>query len=210
MLSPRLTSLADYFSLGYLYLLILGVTGDSIYYGRLGVNIISYSSVLDVLLGPITHLTGSLIFPLVVVAIPAAIYGQLRLSLWVTNRKRPPAEHVRTLQVMGRPVTLEKFWLGLSAWVVLAAFVGFAFGGSQSELRAIAEEELRVNRVITLMDHTAEEVRWIGNNSNYAFYVRPGEREVTVAPTFNNLRSIKRREATTAPPGPVGGAETAE
>jgi hypothetical protein len=176
----------------------------------LGVNIISHSSVLDVLLGPITHLTGSLVFPLVVILIPAAIYAQLRLSLWATNRKLPPAERGRTLRFLGRSVALESFWLGLSAWVVLAAFVGFAFGGSQTQLRAIAEEELRVNHVITLMDHTTEEVRWIGNNSNYAFYVRPGEREVTVSPIQHNLRGIKRREAPTAPPPQEGGVESVE
>jgi len=46
----------DYFSLGYVYLLILGIFKDVIYYGFLGINILEYASVADVLLSPIMYL----------------------------------------------------------------------------------------------------------------------------------------------------------
>ena len=48
--------LQDYLSFGYLYLLLLGIVSESIYYGLLGVSVLSYSDVLDVLLSPLTQL----------------------------------------------------------------------------------------------------------------------------------------------------------
>jgi len=43
-------SIQDYLSLGYLYLLILGIFKDAVFYGYLGVNFINYASVQDILL----------------------------------------------------------------------------------------------------------------------------------------------------------------
>ncbi len=49
-------SIQDYLSLGYLYLVVVGILFDAIFYGILGINIIHYSSILDVLLSPIAFL----------------------------------------------------------------------------------------------------------------------------------------------------------
>lgn len=47
----------DLLSLGYVYLLILGLARDTIYYGFLDVNILSYSSIGDILISPLAYLT---------------------------------------------------------------------------------------------------------------------------------------------------------
>jgi hypothetical protein len=189
---PGFRSIADYLSLGYLYLLLLGVASDSISYGLLGINIISYSTVLDVLLSPITHLTGSLIFPAFVVLIPLGVYGMLRLQLWWVNRRLPPAERTGQLPFLGRPRPLSSIWLGLSAWVILAGFIGFGIGGGTSLKRQISAGDFKVNRLITFQDNQSVPVKWIGNNSAYAFYVRAGEKAVTVSPILNNIRAITK------------------
>lgn len=191
-IAPAFRSVADYLSLGYLYLLLLGVVSDSISYGLLGINIISYSTVLDVLLSPITHLTGSLIFPAIIVLIPLGVYGLLRLQLWWTNRRLPPAERTGQLPFLGRPRPLTSIWLGLSAWVILSGFIGFGIGGGATLKRQLESGDFKVNRLITFQDNQIMAVKWIGNNSSYAFYVREGEQTVTVSPMLNNMRAITK------------------
>ena len=53
-------NLQDYLSLGYVYLLVLGVFNQAIYYKFLNINILEYSSILDVLISPISIITGDL------------------------------------------------------------------------------------------------------------------------------------------------------
>jgi len=191
-IAPGFRSVADYLSLGYLYLLLLGIMSDSITYGLLGINIISYSSVLDVLLSPITHLTSSLIFPAFVVLIPLGVYGMLRLQLWWTNRRRLPVERTPMLPFLGRPRALASIWLMLTAWVILSGFIGFGLGGGNALKRQISSGDFKANRLITFQDNQTAAVKWIGNNSTYAFYVRTGEKTVTVSPILNNIRAITK------------------
>ncbi|NJK83951.1 MAG: hypothetical protein HC912_09240 [Saprospiraceae bacterium] len=68
-----LNTVQDYLSIGYLYLLILGILSDSIYYGMLGINILSYSTILDVLLSPIVKLTDNILLAAAIM-VPTSFY----------------------------------------------------------------------------------------------------------------------------------------
>ncbi len=46
-----------YLPLGYLYLVILGIFRETITFYKLGVNYLSYASVMDVLLSPVAAIT---------------------------------------------------------------------------------------------------------------------------------------------------------
>lgn len=208
-IAPGISSIADYLSLGYLYLLLLGVASDSIYYGLLGINIISYSSVLDVLLSPITHLTSNLKFPVVVIVIPAVMFAWLKLSFWFYNRRRAPDQRVKELNMLGKMVSLQRAWLILSAWVVFGMFIGFGLGGGRTLQNKLAAGDMDADRRIIFQDNLSEEVKWIGNNSTYAFYVRAGEKTVTVSPIQNNLRAITKITVEPKPvPAPAAEPET--
>ena len=60
-----LKTIQEYLPLGYLYLLVFGIVTDVIYYGALGVNIINYTSVTDILLSPIEKLVDGLWMPVI-------------------------------------------------------------------------------------------------------------------------------------------------
>ena len=49
-------TLQDYLSLGYLFLILCGLAKDIILYRFIGVNILDYSSISDVLLSPIIYI----------------------------------------------------------------------------------------------------------------------------------------------------------
>lgn len=48
--------LQDYFYIGYLYLIILGIVSDAIFYGIFGVSYLNYTTILDALISPISLL----------------------------------------------------------------------------------------------------------------------------------------------------------
>lgn len=51
--------LQDYFYIGYLYLIILGVVSDAIFYGIFGVSYLNYTTILDALISPVSLLTNN-------------------------------------------------------------------------------------------------------------------------------------------------------
>ena len=48
--------LQDVFYIGYLYLIILGIVSDAIFYGIFGVSYLNYTTILDALISPISLL----------------------------------------------------------------------------------------------------------------------------------------------------------
>ncbi len=51
--------LQDYFYIGYLYLIILGIVSDAIFYGIFGVSYLNYTTILDALISPISLLVNN-------------------------------------------------------------------------------------------------------------------------------------------------------
>lgn len=64
-MQDRELRIQDYISIGYIYLLLLGIIRESIFYGFMGVNIMSYSHIMDILLGPVAYLTSHPILSLI-------------------------------------------------------------------------------------------------------------------------------------------------
>ena len=58
-------NIQEYIYLSYLYLLIIGTLSYSIFYSFLDINIIKYSTVLDILISPIAILTENIRIPLI-------------------------------------------------------------------------------------------------------------------------------------------------
>jgi len=180
-------TLQDYLALGYLYLLVLGIASDSLFYGALGINIIRYSTVLDVLLSPIVHLTSGLAFPLVIIGIPLVGFIQMRIFA-----RKGGGTVIARLGSASLSVTPVRFWLLFSSTVILSAYIGLGLGGGQAVKSALASGDLWMNHHITFQDESVERVHLVGNNSTYAFYVVEGQRVVTVSPIQENIRSIQR------------------
>ena len=61
--------LQDYFYIGYLYLIILGIVSDAIFYGIFGVSYLNYTTILDALISPISLLTNNWFISLFLVLI---------------------------------------------------------------------------------------------------------------------------------------------
>ena len=55
--------------LGYLFLVILGIVKESIFYYQIGINIIKYSSIMDILISPIAAITSHPVFFIVIIVL---------------------------------------------------------------------------------------------------------------------------------------------
>ncbi len=180
----------DYLSLGYIYLLVLGIASDSIYYGMLGINILSYSSVLDVLLSPIVHLTSSPIFPIVIILMPTLLYFYLK---WLDKKiaKSNQEGGAKYLSPLLKNYSMQMVWIVFSGWIVFSAYIGFGFGGGSKMKTILKSNDFSTPRTITFQNGESVNAKILGNNSGYIFYAEKGSSNVIVAPLPGNVRKIE-------------------
>lgn len=171
--------------LGYLYLLVLGITSESIHFGMVGVNVLDYSNVLDVLLSPIALVTGEPAVLAVVIGVPLFLWPYLGIA------KRWAEKHPSEKNAKLRATPLGRLWLPMSAFALLAAFLGVGIGQGWSQGEDLRAGELEPNTELVFSDGQAIEAHVIGVNSGYVFFVLPEATEVTIAPIADNIQSLR-------------------
>ncbi|MEM9983436.1 MAG: hypothetical protein AAF734_13140, partial [Bacteroidota bacterium] len=108
----------------------------SIYYSFLGINILSYSNVLDVLLSPVIYLTRHIMLPLLIIGTILLAYVTVHLNPFLHKRfrdkrwyikytKRPIAE---LDERYAKPIPPERF-LWMAASFIFIFYVGLGVGG---------------------------------------------------------------------------------
>lgn len=183
-----LDTMQDYLSLGYLYLLILGIASDSIYYGILGINILSYSSILDVLLSPIVRMTSNLALPVMIILLPAISYGLLKVMQKINAKKE---EKTGKTSIINSNSNLAQFWMGFTAWLIFSAFIGYGLGGGFKLKEKLKNGEIDSDHRIFFHDQEPLDVKMVGNNSTYIFYIEKGSSVISISPVQENVRKIE-------------------
>lgn len=181
-------TLQEYLSLGYVYLIGLGIVHDVIYYKFFGLNIMVYSTVLDVLITPINIITrNGKVF---------VIFILLIIGMYYYFAKFTPAYHKRQLAKKGKqPKEVSKEdqrngTLILLFSAIFFMFIGTGIGRGQKVSEQIAEGDLPLNYRIQYSNGEAEEIGIIGQNNSYIFFVREGDKEVTIAPMWSNVTNL--------------------
>ena len=185
----------DYLSFGYLYLLILGIVRDSIYYGFMGINIVRYSDIMDVLLSPIAYLSQEYIIFLVFffvtywVAIQPSFHKKHREKKWYQRLFNVEKRDEKYKEP--RLIPLE---LPIVALMIASLLLGTGLGRGIKTADRIATNELEMLDEITFMDGSSEMVYIIGQNTSFLFYVKQGEKETSVSPINGNIKRIKKNQ----------------
>lgn len=190
-------SLQDYLSLGYVYILILGIFNQAIYYKFLNVNILEYSSVLDVLISPIAVITsdlkiaGALIF--------AILFGLLYKVLlpkyynWLAKKEKYQlGKNKEKIETALAGVKSNSFTIFITGLMIFSVFIGLGTGKGVKIKNLIDSGEISLSHQINFQDNTTKKVRILGKNSLYVFYLLKGDKEVSVAPIEGNIKSIKK------------------
>lgn len=193
--------------IGYLFLVVLGLIKESLIYNQIGINILSYSSITDILISPIVTLTNNFIlFPVIIVFAFIMYYGILvhpiknRDKKWVkksiNNRNKDFWER------SDKKIKADLFNL---YWVMLIVFISAVYVGTglkkgQSISQDINNNDLEYQHSLTYIysDKTVK-ISLIGANSVNYFYVEKGENNVKISPvtaikSLEKLNDEKDRE----------------
>lgn len=178
-------------TLGYLYIVILGILGEALYYSQLGINILNYSGITDVLLSPISKLTsnfyllGALIFILILVSS-------------ILNSANTPEKKVKLKKLFGiRPggesKTLDLLVIFLSVFL-FSFYVGLDIGLGAKRAESIKKKELHFNDKLVFSSRDSVSAKIVGVNSAYLFYVTQDSPSVKISP-ISNLHYFERQPA---------------
>lgn len=174
-------STQEYLSLGYLYLLIVGILTETIFYSFLGINILNYSTFLDILITPIKYMASNIILPAVLLLIGLLLF--IWIKYVVPRIKMTDAEKLSASQA--NPVVMI-------AIMILFLFLGLGIGMGIKTSARMKEGNITPDHTITFTDSKQLNVRIIGQNSMYYFYIPENEKEIIASPIGNSIFQIKK------------------
>ncbi len=187
----------DYLSIGYVFLLILGVFHETIYYKFIGVNILEYSSVLDVLISPISVIIGNLYLGLAVVVCVGIGIGYTKLLpiyyKWLGKKKKYQAgKNKEKLEQTSAKIKSKNFAVVMIVLYVFSMFIGLGVGRGSKTLSRIEEGDIKPTHELTFEDGGQHKIKMLGKNSLNVFYIIIGETEVSISPIEGNIKVIKK------------------
>ena len=190
-------NLQDYLSLGYIYLLVLGVFNQAIYYKFLNINILEYSSILDVLISPISIITGDL--KIAAALVFAILFGLLykvvlpKYYNWLSKKEKyKSGKNKEKIEKSLAGVKSNGFTVFIVGLMIFSVFIGLGTGKGGKIKSLIEKGELELSHKIEFQDNSSQEVRIVGKNSVNVFYVLKDAKEVTISPIEGNIKSIEK------------------
>ncbi|MBW1295916.1 hypothetical protein [Aquimarina litoralis] len=187
-------SIQEYLSIGYVFLLVLGVVSYSIYYGLIGINIISYSNISDILLSPVIIFTKGIVVPLAIIGFTIIVYLILYFSSKNSLKRKEQLiakigeekYHKRLLQLKGMKSIFP-------AIILFSFYIGYALGGGAKTRDKIKNKTYKADHTVTFVDNETLDIKVIGQNSLYIFYVLENSSEILISPFEGNIKKLKRK-----------------
>jgi len=189
----------DYLSIGYVFLLILGVLHQTIYYSFLGVNIFEYSSILDVLISPVSVIAGDLklLVGIIICIVLAVGYAKLlpRYYTWLSKKKK--YQTGKKKKKLDKALKMFKtgskqLLVFMIALYIIGAFIGFGVGRGGKMKKRIENGDIKMTHQLIFNDGESHEVNLLGKNSLNAIYVIEGQKDVLVSPIEGNIKTIRK------------------
>ncbi len=187
-------SVQDYLSFGYLYLLGLGIIHDVIFYSFLDINILSYSTVIDVLLSPVNYLVSNKIIPIAIIVALFLIFLLQKVvgKLAEKEKKKFLEKGIEPkLDTKLSKFIKRNFFISTAAIGVFSMYLGAGVGGGLKISSSIKKKEIKMLHKIYFTDNEVVKARVIGNNTEYLFYVIDGETTVSISPIQSNIKKIE-------------------
>lgn len=195
----KISSIQELLSIGYLVLLFFGLIRETILYGILGVNIITYSNVLDILLSPVAILTGNIYLAIAIVISVFFFYGGTVFLFKFHERNREKVWYQKWFDV---PKLEKNYFNGDFSIISFVGFMGLSMllgvflGGGVMDGYKLKEEVAtgthEITHQLTFMDKEIISVRMIGQNSQYLFYVLEDNTEIAISPIQGNIKRIEK------------------
>ena len=182
-LSENLQKLLPY---GYLFLVVMGILKESIFYHQIGINILKYTTIMDVLISPVATLTSH---PVVLVVTTGFILLSYAYPTYLAKRRNK--KWAQRLSGLKNPETLSeeeveshfsKLFTIIFAIGLLSLFLGIGLGQGKNLSNHISNNNLTYDSKLNYSNGESEDIYLIGTNSIYYFYLSKGNRSIKVAP----------------------------
>jgi hypothetical protein len=185
---------------GYLYLILMGLLKEGILYYQLGINILNYSSITDILISPIVEIFKDVKLP-IAIAISVVFFFCLQVffikmrdtkwarNLLVQNGVKPAASKQEVQKA------ILPFFILLVAIELLSMFVGIGIADSQKIVKKIKNKDFTTNYKVNFSSGRAEELYVFDMNSSYLFYLTKANPNIQIAPvaTVSTLEVINNK-----------------
>ena len=173
--------------LGYLYLILLGLLKESIQFYQLGINILSFSSITDILISPVSDLAK---YPLLLISVAAILIVLFSFqALLIRNSQKAWAQKIlgenrfnpestsKEIQKITLPIVVLAF-----GFVLLSFFVGLGIGKGAGTARMIREGNFTYNYRLNFNSGKSLDAYVFASNSAYFFYVTKDNKNVSIIP----------------------------
>lgn len=184
---------------GYLILVVLGILKESVFYYQIGLNILKYSNLMDVLISPIAELTSQpvVLFPFLAYIIAAFLWYSY-LAKHPENKYAKSFLQTKNLKTVLSPEQLKiragNQFLGFAAFAMVCFFLGIGLGSGRSVARKITNNKIKYDTIITFNTGERQRVYLIGSNSANYFYVIKENKNIHITPVIAvKAVELKRR-----------------
>ena len=187
--------------LGYLYLVVMGILKESIMFYQIGIPILKYSSIMDILISPIATMTSHYIIIIFMVVLFGFFISLPHILMKYSTKKWiQKAFKLDAAKNALEPEERKNYFIYLSikqlAVMLLSFFLGFGYADGDITHKRIISNTIKINCIIHFNSGENEEVSLINTNSAYYFYVSKNNSNVKIAPigSVKNIELIKRKK----------------
>lgn len=178
--------LKKFFSFGYIFLVILGILKESVFYYQLGINILNYSSISDILISPIVDVVSHPVLIIATLALfllayiyPKILYRKKHTRL---GRKLSSMKNLDTMSESDINDHFSNLFVAFLSASLLSFFVGLGWGEGSKIVKKINNNTIEYNKTYYFDKEEKQEVYQIGVNSSYYFYLTKGSNNIKISP----------------------------
>lgn len=184
---------------GYLFLVILGLIGECVFYNAIGVKILRFSTLSDILVSPIATLTDSPARLFLLLIFIGFVMLLVIIAYYFRNKKWSqllaaikPHESLTEDELETRYNNLFLTYLAVG---MISFFLGMALSFGTTVSNRIKSNQAQYNTKLYFNSGEAEQVYLLHTNSMYNIYFSKGNKNVKIAP----IGTVKNIELTNNP-----------
>ncbi|TDP02889.1 hypothetical protein [Flavobacterium sp. 245] len=181
---------------GYLFLVIMGILKESFFYYQIGINILKYSTIMDILISPIAEFTSH---PIILISILSLFVFHSYLPKILTKHSQKKfvqkAFELKPTEAMSQ-TEIKTYFKDVSikslAIVLSSFFLSYGIAGGYFLSRDIKNNKLKFQHTLNFNSGESQQVSLINNNSLYYFYITKGSKTIKIA----SVQAVKNIEFT--------------
>lgn len=179
-------ALQKFIPFAYLYLVVMGILKETVFYYFLNINILKYSSIMDILISPISDITSNpriifAVFLMILIGyVVIKILSKYRSKSWA--KKFLGLKESEELSDDEMQIKLGSVLVAISATALLSFFLGTGFSGGKKLAENIENKNLKFEHKLTLNSGESTVIHLINVNSVNYFYIEQNSSNIKISP----------------------------